>query len=204
VLAIIVTAAFFGCVAFLATQVSRIVCADVTPLADGPTPGTAPGPVLIACAAIVGGLIAHDSGAFQLGIMALVVFALVAAWCSDARCGLVPDALTLGPLAAIVLVMAVTRQWGPLVWAAIPLVPFAAAAAFSRGRGMGWGDVKLSAFAGLALGAPLALFALAFACAAAVVVHRVKRMQGDQPIAFAPYISAFIGLALPLAAGTVH
>ncbi len=36
---------------------------------------------------------------------------------------------------------------------------------------MGWGDAKLVAICGAALGAPLALLALSFACATAVVVH---------------------------------
>ena len=194
----LVTAAFFACVAFLAVMVSGIVCANIKPFDDGPPPGKAPGLWLVICSAIVGALVAYGVDPFQLGILALVVFALVAAWCSDARCGIIPDALTLGPLAAIVLFMLIENQWRLVMWAAIPLLPFVAAAAFTQGRGMGWGDVKLSAFAGLALGAPLALFALAFACATAAVVHRVRRLGKDRPIAFAPYISAFIGLALPL------
>jgi prepilin signal peptidase PulO-like enzyme (type II secretory pathway) len=196
---ILVAAGFFACVAYLGVLASRFVCASITPSPDGPAPGNAPVPWLVAASALVGGfVVSRGAGPFDLGLTALVVAALVAAWCSDATCGLVPDVFTLGPLGAIVLFMLMQRQWPALLWATIPLIPFALAALFTHGRGMGWGDVKLSAFSGLVLGPPLALFALACACAVAVAAHRIKRLRPDQPIAFAPYISAAIVLALPL------
>jgi prepilin signal peptidase PulO-like enzyme (type II secretory pathway) len=66
---------------------------------------------------------------------------------------------------------------------------------------MGWGDAKLVALTGAALGAPLGAVALAVACVVAVVVHRFAGAR-QAPIAFAPYIAALTGAALPL--GLTH
>ncbi len=195
---IALAAAFFGCIAFVATQLSRAVCAGVSPAPDGPAPGRPPNVVLIAAAALIGGsLVAFGATPLQIGIAAIVIFALVACWCSDTMCGMVPDVFTLAPLAAIVLFALAQRQWELVASAIIVFVPFAAAAFFSRGHGMGWGDAKLVAIVGAALGAPLAVFALAVACVAAVIGHRITR-GGRGPIAFAPYIAAATGIALPL------
>jgi Flp pilus assembly protein protease CpaA len=132
----------------------------------------------------------------QIVAAAIVVFALVACWCSDARCGIVPDAFTLPPLAALLFLALAQRDWEVLWSAAIPFAFFAGAAVLSRGRGMGWGDAKFVAITGAALGAPLALFALALACVAAVVRQRLTKAARG-PIAFAPYIAAATGIALP-------
>jgi prepilin signal peptidase PulO-like enzyme (type II secretory pathway) len=199
---IALAAVFFGCIAFIGTQLSRAVCAGVTPEPDGPMPGTPPSAVLIVASALLGGsLVALATTPVQIGIAAIVVFALVACWCSDTICGIVPDVFTLVPLAALLLYAVVQRDWGILVSASVVFVPFAAAALFSQGYGMGWGDVKLIALAGAALGAPLAVLTLAIACVAAVVGHRIAKAAG-KPIAFAPYIAAATGIALPV--GFVH
>jgi prepilin signal peptidase PulO-like enzyme (type II secretory pathway) len=202
VIAIWLAVVFFGCVAFIGTQLSRTVCADVAPERDGPSPGTPPYAILTAAAAVLGGsLVALGTTPLQIGIAAIVVFALVACWCSDTICGIVPDVFTLAPLGVLLLFALAQRDWSIVASASIVLVPFAAAAFFSRGYGMGWGDVKLVALAGAALGAPLAVFTLAIACVAAVVGHRISKAAG-KPIAFAPYIAAATGIALPL--GFVH
>jgi prepilin signal peptidase PulO-like enzyme (type II secretory pathway) len=198
-IAIALAAIFFGCVAFIAAEVSRAVCARVEPLSDGPATGTPPILVLVAASTLLGGgLMARGATVAELAAAAIVIFALVAAWCSDMLCGLVPDVFTLAPLGALLLLAFTQRDWGILVSALVPFVPFAVAALYSRGHGMGWGDAKLVALAGAALGAPLALLALAVACVAAVVGHRLAH-AGRNPIAFAPYIAACTGLALPLA-----
>jgi len=203
VIPIALAAVFFGCIAFISTQLSRAVCAGVAPAPDGPSPGTPPYAILVAAAAIIGGsLVALGAMPVQIGIAAIVVFALVACWCSDTICGLVPDVFTLGPLAALLLFAAAQREWDLIVSAVIVFAPFAAAAFFSRGYGMGWGDTKLVAIAGAALGAPVAVFALAVACVVAVVVHRLVARSKSGPIAFAPYIAAATGIALPL--GFIH
>jgi prepilin signal peptidase PulO-like enzyme (type II secretory pathway) len=193
---------FFGCVAFIAMQLSGIVCAGVAPEEDGPAAGRPPYVVLVAAAAVLGGvLVALGTTPVQIGIAAIVIFALVACWCSDTTCGIVPDVFTLGPLAALLLFSVAMRDWWMVASAAIVFVPFAVAALVSRGNGMGWGDAKLVALTGAALGAPLAIMALAAACAAAVIGHRIAG-RGRGPIAFAPYIAALTGAALPL--GLAH
>lgn len=201
-IAIVLAAIFFGCVAFIASEVSRAVCASARPFDDGPVTGTPPILVLVAASALLGGvLVARGTTILELAAAVIVVFALVAAWCSDMLCGLVPDVFTLAPLGALLLLGFAQRDWGILLGALVPFVPFAIAAFTSRGYGMGWGDAKLVALSGAALGAPLALLALAAACVAAVIGHRIAS-AGRNPIAFAPYIAACTALALPL--GITH
>ncbi len=197
-IAVAAAAIFFGCVAFIGTQSSRFACAGVTPADDGPTPGKPPYAALVVAAALLGGLlVVLGTTAVQIGIATIVVFALVACWCSDAICGIVPDVFTLPTLAALLLFGMAQRDWGIIFSVAIAVAPFAGAALLSRGYGMGWGDVKLVAVTGAALGAPLAVLILAVACVAAVIGHRLTG-AGRGPIAFAPYIAAFTGVALPL------
>jgi prepilin signal peptidase PulO-like enzyme (type II secretory pathway) len=197
-IAIILGALFFACIAFLAEQLSRIVCANITRLPDGPPSSNPPVIFLIAAAAFLGAVLVHQGTDLeQIAIAAIAVLALVACWCTDSLCGIVPDVFTLGPLALILVIAVVQRDWWVLISAIALFIPFAVAASFSRGMGMGWGDAKLVALAGAILGAPLALVAMAIACVAAVIGYRIKRIKSG-PIAFAPYIAATIGLAMPL------
>jgi leader peptidase (prepilin peptidase)/N-methyltransferase len=125
----------------------------------------------------------------------------VAVWITDARRGIVPDVFTLGPLAIMLLIGLWQHEWWLFVSAAVPFVPFAAAAMLSRGRGMGWGDVKLVALGGAVLGAQMSVLAFAVACIAAVAFSYMRgRKHG--PIAFAPYLASAIGLAIPV--GILH
>lgn len=195
-------ALFFGCIAFIAVQASSAVCANIEPADDGPAPGSVPYVVIIIAAGAIGAILTYlNTPPLQLGVAAIVIFALAACWCSDAICGFLPDAFTLGPLAALLLFALAQRDWGLIVSALIIFVPFAVAALFSRGIGMGWGDAKLVALTGAALGAPLAAFTLAIACVAAAFVHWLSGGR-TRPIAFAPYIAVLTGLALPV--GLLH
>jgi prepilin signal peptidase PulO-like enzyme (type II secretory pathway) len=195
---IAVAALFFTCIAVVAMQLSVMLCGDVQPDDDGPAPGKPPYVLLAAAAALLGGfLVARSVPPLQIGVAVIVVFALVACWCSDTVCGIVPDAFTLGPLAALFAFSLAVRDWGMMISAVIVFAPFAIAALFSRGTGMGWGDAKLVALSGAALGAPLATMALAVACIAAVIGHRFSH-AGARPIAFAPYIAALTGVVLPV------
>jgi prepilin signal peptidase PulO-like enzyme (type II secretory pathway) len=195
---IIVAAAIFGCIATIAAELSAALCSRTLPADDGPTPRKPPIILLVAASALVGAvLVAWSASPMPIVAAAIVVFALVACWCSDARCGIVPDAFTLAPLAALVLLALAQRNWEVLWSAAIPFAFFAGAAMLSQGRGMGWGDAKFVAITGAALGAPLALFALALACVAAVIGQRLTKATRGGPIAFAPYIAAATGIALP-------
>jgi hypothetical protein len=74
---------------------------------------------------------------------------------ADARSGMIPNRFSLAPLLS----------------GLFAFVPFAGLALFTRGHGMGWGDVKLAAL-GRTAG------------------------RARQPIAFGPYLAASIGAAL--------
>ncbi|MGA8575541.1 MAG: prepilin peptidase [Candidatus Cybelea sp.] len=193
-----IAALFFSSIAVIGIAASRAACRGIAPDEDGPPAGTPPYSVLVTGSALLGGLLMYwHATPLQLGIAAMVLFALVACWCSDAVCGIVPDAFTLAPLAALLLFSFAQHDWGIWISALLAFAPFALAALFSQGRGMGWGDVKLVALSGAALGAPLVVLALAAACAVAAAVHRIRGAHRG-PIAFAPYIAAATGIALPL------
>lgn len=199
---IVVSIVLFACIALLAVELSRLLCARVTPLDGAPPLGEPPTLALALGAAFLGAaVVARGAAPLQIGMFAVVVFALVACWSSDSLRGIVPDAFTLIPLAVLLAVAIAQRNWLVPISAAALFVPFAIAAMTTHGRGMGWGDVKLVTLAGAALGAPLAMLAMIVACLAAVVGYRVKRMKSG-PIAFAPYIAAAVGAAIPL--GVVH
>jgi len=199
---IICAAAFFGSLAFIAAQASRAACAGVLPAPDGPATGTPPATLLIAASALLGGIVVWlGATPTQIGIAALFVFVLVACWCSDMLCGILPDVFTLAPLGLLLVFALTQRNWGLIFSAFVVFAPFAGAAVFSRGYGMGWGDVKLVAIAGAALGAPLAIFALIVGCGAAVIGHKIAGSP-RRPMAFAPYIAAATGIAIPL--GLLH
>ena len=197
VIGIVAALVLFGCAALLASELSGAICARVAPEEDGPPLGEAPLPAIVSAAGLIGvALVFRGGSPLQIGIGAVFVFSLAASWCSDSKCGIVPDAFTLIPLSGLLLLSALRGDWWVILSAVIAFVPFAAAAAFSRGNGMGWGDAKLVALAGAALGAELAILALILACIAAAIGYRIRGIKSG-PIAFAPYIATFAGLAIP-------
>jgi prepilin signal peptidase PulO-like enzyme (type II secretory pathway) len=62
---------------------------------------------------------------------------------------------------------------------------------------MGWGDVKLAALGGIALGLQPIIPFLASACLVAAAVAFFRRRK-HEPIAFAPYLAGAIGVALTI------
>jgi prepilin signal peptidase PulO-like enzyme (type II secretory pathway) len=188
--------AFFALAAYVGILLAGTVHLPA-PLEDGPEPHEPPTRWILLGAALAGAFItAHAGSGAQLALLALVIAALSAVWCTDARYGIVPDVFTLLPLALIIGIALFQKQPLLLASAAIPFLPFAAAAALSKGRGMGWGDVKLAALGGAVLGAQIALLAFGLCCVAAVVYARVKGRSGE-PIAFAPFMAAAITAAIP-------
>jgi prepilin signal peptidase PulO-like enzyme (type II secretory pathway) len=129
---------------------------------------------------------------------ALLCAVLSAIACADARFGIIPDALTLVPLAVVVAAGATQGHYGVALSAALAFVPFAIAATLSKGYGMGWGDAKLAALGGAVLGAQTAVFVFAFACLAAGAVAYARGGRRT-PIAFGPYLAAAIVITMPLA-----
>lgn len=192
-------AALFGAAAYLGTLMASAVCANVVPFEDGPVPGRPPVAALAAAGAVLGAFVtAHGVAPAHIGLLLVVCAVLAACWASDVACGIVPDLFTLVPLAAVVLAAAFLHDWWIPLSAAVALLPFACAAAASRGRGMGWGDVKLAALGGALLGMQTATLAFAVACTTAVAVAYLGRRRGA--IAFAPYLTAAIGIAIAIAA----
>jgi prepilin signal peptidase PulO-like enzyme (type II secretory pathway) len=174
------------------------VCSRIVSFEDGPAPGTPRVALLIGAAALAGALEGGRGIAFPvLASAAMLCAALVGIWYCDVRRGIVPDVFTVLPLGAILLGAALFGQWLTVMSAAIIVVPFAVAAAASRGRGMGWGDVKLVALGGAVLGVESAILAFGVACTTAVIVALARR-RSREPIAFAPYLVAAIALSLTI------
>ena len=188
----------FAIAAWLGTFLAEALCADLRPYEDGPAPVAFPRWPFPLAGAIVGLASAlHGTTPLHLGVLALVMAALAASAASDMRCGMIPDVLSVGPLVLVVGLSAYERTWAPVFGAAFVLLPFAVTALFSRGRGMGWGDVKLAALGGALLGARDA--ALAFTLAS-VAAYLIARRSGGlrRPIAFGPYLAGSIIVALAL------
>lgn len=199
----IVTAALLGALFFAAAgylgSLLGLVFAEHLPRLEGAPPQSrAPVSALIAGCAVIGAVVVtHAVSPGQVMEIAIICVALAAIWITDARRGLVPDVFTLGPLALILLVALWQHEWRLFVYALLPAAPFAVAAALSRGRGMGWGDVKLVALGGAVLGFEFSVAAFALACLAAVAVNYL-RGQKRGAIAFAPYLATAIGVAIPI------
>jgi prepilin signal peptidase PulO-like enzyme (type II secretory pathway) len=181
-------ALLFACAAIVGLVVAAAICARVEAYDDGPQPGTPPVVALIAGAALIGGIAGAHAEPGRLALVAIVCGAFVAAWYCDVARGVVPDLFSLGPMAVIAAVAFLWHDPRMIVSAAIVVVPFSIAAYLSRGRGMGWGDVKLAAVAGALLGASNALLALALAAFAAALGAKFRRDAAPQPLAFAPYL----------------
>jgi prepilin signal peptidase PulO-like enzyme (type II secretory pathway) len=197
-----IAAALLGAIFFAATgYVGAILglwyAERIEAFPDGPAPGRAPVGALVAACAIIGAVVTTHATQGQVLLIAIVCVALVAIWITDTTRGIVPDVFTLGPLGLILVLAVWQHDWFAFLSAAVPFVPFALAAMLSRGRGMGWGDVKMVALGGALLGAQTAVLAFALACLAAVVLSYARGHRSG-PIAFAPYLAAAIGVAIPL------
>jgi leader peptidase (prepilin peptidase)/N-methyltransferase len=162
---------------------------------------------LIDAAAIVSAMCGVAlSGAIDADGPAAVVDAITIACgvvCSttDLQSGYVFDRVLLPSAVASVCTAFVagtleSRLAGALAAAAALLVVFAA----SRGRGLGFGDVKLAAVLGFGLGPMAAMTALwcAFVLAGAVgvILLLVRRVTTKSELRFAPFLSLGAGIAL--------
>jgi prepilin signal peptidase PulO-like enzyme (type II secretory pathway) len=188
-------ALFFAIAGYVGVLLAGTVKAE--PYEDGPIPSHAPVPWIVAGCAVIGMAVMHNvTDREQIVVFAMVLCALAAIWCTDVRYGIVPDVFTLTPLGLILLLALLRQEPWPFLHAAIPFAPFAATAAISKGRGLGWGDVKLAALGGAAVGAQIALLAFALSCLAAVAVAYIRGRR-KEPIAFAPYLACAIAAGMP-------
>jgi prepilin signal peptidase PulO-like enzyme (type II secretory pathway) len=193
------TAAAFAGAGYLGSRAGARFADRIEPFDDAPPQQNVPiGALVVACGA-VGAIVASHATIPQLFLTALLCACLMALWITDARRGIIPDVFTLGPLAAVFFAAIFQHRWTPFLSAAAVCAPFAILALVSRGRGMGWGDVKLAALGGAVLGAGLSLLAFALACVAAGGLNYARgRKRGA--IALGPYLAAAIGIAMPFVA----
>jgi leader peptidase (prepilin peptidase)/N-methyltransferase len=193
-----ITALLFGTAAWTGTLIADVLCEGRAAYEDGPARvaiGRMPFAAAGACVGV--GLALHGESPAHLALLLAITLALAGCAAADFACGALPDVLTLVPLALVVALGAASRDWSPALGAACVALPFAAAAFASRGRGMGWGDVKLAALGGALLGLAGAAFAYLLAAVAAYVIAR--RTAGvRRPIAFGPYLAASIAATLTL------
>ena len=197
-LTVVLAGVLFAAAGWGGTLVAEILCANRAPYDDGPAPvAFARWPFALAGAGIGLALAAQGQPPAHLALLVFVMLALAGCCAADLSCGLLPDPLTLVPLAVVAGLGAAAHDWMPLLSAAVVFVPFALAAAVSRGRGMGWGDAKLAALGGALLGAREAALAFMLAALAAAIIAR-RTTGARRPIAFGPYLAAAIVAMLPL------
>jgi leader peptidase (prepilin peptidase)/N-methyltransferase len=193
-----VLAPLFAGAGWAGALVGERLCAGRAPYDDGPQPiafGRAPFAAIGACIGVA--LALHADTPDHLAVLLVVTFALAGGAAADLICGALPDLLTVGPLVLVVAAGAASHDWAPALGATLVAVPFAVAATLSRGRGMGWGDVKLAALGGALLGVADAALAFMLAALAAYVIAR-RTVGVRRPIAFGPYLAASIAASLTI------
>jgi prepilin signal peptidase PulO-like enzyme (type II secretory pathway) len=191
----------FAASAALGLLAARALCAGIASFPDGPQPGNPRTAAVVLVTALLGAVAASRGlGPAPLAIFAVVCGVLAAIWYADIVRGIVPDLFTLAPLGAIAVAAVLAHRFDIVLSTLIPTIPFVVLAALTRGRGLGWGDVKLAALGGALLGMQNAVLAFALASLAAVVITRVRSGHSG-PIAFAPYLVVAIAVPLALQAG---
>jgi prepilin signal peptidase PulO-like enzyme (type II secretory pathway) len=199
VLAAAFGAALFGTAGWLGRLVSDTWYGAIEREADGPPAIAVPTWVFVLAAACIG-IAIGTRGASPLHVAILIIATLSLTVCAatDVRTGMIPDLFTLGPLVVVLAIALAQGDWLAPAGALFAFVPFAVLAAFSRGRGMGWGDVKLAALGGALVGMGAITLAVAFAAVAASIVGFAYGRR-RAPIAFGPYLAVSIGATLGLA-----
>ena len=192
---ILITAVAFAIFAYAGVLIARAYFGG-EPITDGPAASEPPVSALITACALAGGICAYRGLPPEaLAIVAASCAVMTAIWYTDVTRGIVPDALTLIPLGALIVGGLLTGRWYLAIVAAIPAAPFAFMAWRTHGMGMGWGDVKLAALGGALLGMKDAMLAFALASAIAIVIAKLRRAE-KRPVAFAPYLACAIVVPL--------
>lgn len=143
---------------------------------------------------------------WERALHAIVLATMSVAATTDIATGLIYDRALLPACGLLVAVLALSGSLGEaLVGAAISAAPFFFIYIVTRRRGMGLGDVKLAAVAGLGLGAPATFvwagssFVLGASWAiAGLLLGRVRR---GQTVPFAPFMAAGVCVAVVLSEG---
>lgn len=172
------------------------LCDRIAPLEGAPPEGPVPFIVVPLFFGLVAAVVAQRSGALLEIVAALALLAVLAAsWTSDARRGLILDAFTLPGMAVMGMLCLCLHEIHPLIAGGVVGVVLGVVAFTSKGRGLGWGDVKLAALGTSVVGLPIGVVTLCVACVAvsgyALVIRRSK-----EPVAFAPFLSVCYALAI--------
>jgi prepilin signal peptidase PulO-like enzyme (type II secretory pathway) len=192
----VIAAALFAGAGWLGVLLSESLYGTLAPEVDGPAAVDVPSWVFAAAPAAIGFFIGFQGEQpLHVAILLIAVLSLTACAATDFRSGMIPDLFSVGPLLVVLTVAALQHDWAPLLGGLFAFVPFATLALASRGRGMGWGDVKLVALGGALVGMAGITLAVALASLAAYIVGRTGG-RARQPIAFGPYLAASIGAAL--------
>ena len=190
----------FACLGAAGLVAATLLTSGVQPFEDGPRPGRPPSLLLLAGAGAIGIVLAtHGLTPFDLAVAGLATGVLVACWSTDVIAGIIPDVLTLVPLGALIALQLAHGSFVILLSVLVPALPFAAGAILSKGRGIGWGDVKLAALGGALIGMTDAVVALGFASLVCGVAARYV-LKRREAVAFAPFLCAAIGISLAVRA----
>lgn len=182
--------------AWTGTMFAGILCRDVVPFEDGPTPVPFKRwHFLIAGAAVGASASVHGWNPAHLAGATLLLGALATCAACDLRCGILPDICTVGVIALTVGFAGWSGNWAPALSATCIAVPFAAVALLTRGRGMGWGDVKLAAAGAAVLGIGGAVVAYVFAATIAYAIAR-RGAALQRPLPFGAYLAGSIAVGL--------
>ncbi len=188
----------FACLGYLATQGADFATRRMRGMRERPVKREPHLAVPIALALGTGAIgltyFMRGTSPFDLALLLLVCLTLCAACYCDLRVGYVPAAL-VGPIFALVVVVDLFTARTSLGVAALIVAPFAIAAFTTKGRSIGWSDVWVVALGALVLDVSLGLLAFAIACFVSVGVAFATGRR-SQAVAFAPYLTATIGLAL--------
>lgn len=195
------TAIGFGCSAFLAMQFAALVYGKEPPVEDGPVPARVPVLTVVAIAAAIGGLSAgRGADLASLAVVDLIVFALCAVVWTDVTRGFIGDWFSLPPIGLVLILAILKHDLIPVAIATVVVtLPFALAAFFSKGRGMGWGDVKLVGLGAALLDPQTSVLVYAIACMVACGVAVARRKRAE-PVAFAPYLATAIAIGMVIPA----
>jgi leader peptidase (prepilin peptidase)/N-methyltransferase len=129
-----------------------------------------------------------------------IISSLIAIFFIDLKHQIIPDSLTIVASFSAVIIHTITyftigSSTTPLNYVLSSLgasLFFAFLIVITKGKGMGWGDVKFAAFMGLLLGFRRVVFSLYFAfltgaCVSAILIFG-KRKKFGQTIAFGPFL----------------
>ena len=173
---------------------ARQLCRDIVPYEDGPAPVDYRHWHFLLAGALVGaGASLHAWQPAQIAAATLIVIALATCAACDLQCGMLPDIGAFAVIGVSIVFAAVHRDGTPALSAACIAVPFAGLALLTRGRGMGWGDVKLVAAGGAVLGIGGAVVACSAAAFVAYVIAR-RGAAPQRPIPFGAYLAGAIAL----------